>query len=212
MQNINDILLTQLDLPKFKPDDWAVFWNIWKQDASNFLRKKKDSQGNGQLSPGWDGFCWEFDSKKYGTQTMWDVPSKDYTEHFPKFRQAIDALPFTTMRILFQSNRNLIHPHKDGSPDTDHLEYPASVRIIICDGNIIPNFYIVKNKTEKIYVDLKHDTNTFVYNNPKVLHAADYHDRFKIIAHLVIKDIDETAYKNLLLRSVNKYPNDTVWA
>jgi hypothetical protein len=210
--NINDILLTQLDLPKFQPDDWDLFWQIWQRDSGNFLRKQKDSQGNGQLSPGWDGFSWEFNIEKYGTQQMWDVTCKDYSEYFPKFRAAIDALPFTTTRILFQSNRNLINPHKDGSPSTDHLEYPAGVRIIIHDENTQPNFYIVKNKTEKIYVDLKNDTNAFVYNNPKVLHAADYHGKMKIIAHLVIRDIDEIAYKELLLRSVNKYPNDTVWA
>ena len=211
-QNINNILLTQLDLPKFELDDWDLFWKIWKSDSSDYLRKQKDSQGNGQLAPGWDGFCWEFNIEKHGTQKMWGVTCKDYTEYFPKFRATIDSLPFETIRILFQSNRNPINQHKDGCPTTDHLEYPTGVRIIIHDENTQPNFYIVKNKTEKIYVDLKNDTNTFVYNNPKVLHAADYHGKFKIIAHLVIKDLDEPSYKELLLRSVNKYPNDTVWA
>ena len=211
-QHINDILLTQLDLPKIEPDNWDLFWKIWESDSSNYLRKQKDSQGNGQLAPGWDGFCWEFDIEKNGTQKMWDVPSKDYTEYFPKLRKTIDALPFRTVRILFQSNRNIINPHKDGSPLTDHLEYPTGVRAIIYDENTQANFYIIKNKTEKIYVDLKHDTNIFVYNNPKVLHAADYHGKMKIIAHFVIADIDEPIYKELLLRSANKYPNDTAWA
>jgi hypothetical protein len=210
--NINNILLTQLDLPKFNPDDWHLFWQIWKTDSTNFIRRKKDSQGNGQTEPGWDGFCWEFNAEKYGSQQMWDVPSKDYSKYFPKFRAAIDALPFETIRILFQSNRNPINLHKDGMPATDRVEYPTGVRIIIHDENDVPNFYVVKNKTEKVYVDLKHDTNTFVYNNPKVLHAADYHGKMKIIAHLVITDINETAFKELLFRSVNKYPNDTVWA
>jgi hypothetical protein len=212
MQYINDILLTQLDLPRIEPDNWNTFWKIWGTDSSDFLRKQKDSQGNGQLSPGWDGFCWEFDIGKNGTQKMWDVPSKDYTEYFPQLRKTIDSLPFKTIRILFQSNRNIINPHKDGNPATDHLEYPAGVRAIIHDENTQPNFYIVKNKTEKIYVDLKNDTNSFVYNNPKVLHAADYYGKMKIIAHFVITDIDEQLYKELLLRSVNKYPDDTVWA
>ena len=205
--DINKILAMPLALPKFEPDSWDTFWNIWERDKTLYVRLRPDSVGNNSPVPSWQGFNWHFDhSHKF---TMFDIPSNDYSDIFPKFKKQLeDFFPFKILNILFQSNVKTIDLHKDGNPHTDHLPYPASVRILLHDPNKEPNFYFLnKNLIQGKFLKLPEDTNSFVFNNPKILHGAKFYGQEKILMHIVCNDIDELRWFELLSNSYNKYKN-----
>ncbi len=210
--DINKILVTPLKLPKLEPASWDHFWQVWQRDAKQYTRRAADSAGNNKLYPGWNGLVWELHPPEvHKWQTMWDVTTKDYSSEFPEMRAIIDALPFKTIRVLFQSNYAEIGEHTDGMSLTDHLPYACAVRYMFYDSNTEPNFYFCRKlKGERTYLKLPEDTNAFTYNNPKLYHAAHYLGKLKIVAHFVIDKIDEEKWFKILEDSVTAYPDSCI--
>ena len=213
MSSVDDMLAVPLDLPRFEPDSWETFWKIWEEDAVRYVRLKPDAQGN-NVDPGWDGFVWDFYRPEIkDTFTMYDVTVRDYSSVFPRWRASMEShLPFRIRRILFLSNQRAIRPHRDGIILTDHLPYPAAFRILLTDDNTVPTFWFSKERSvesERFYMDLPPETNTFVYNNPKIYHAADYHGKRKILMMPIIDDIDEKKWFDILYRSQDRWPERT---
>lgn len=204
--NVDNLLALPLDLPKFEPDSWDTFWHIWNRDTRQYKRLLKDSAGNNSSIPHWEGFSWEWTDQH---QKMFDVHCGDYSNDFPILKKKLEEhLPFTIVRILFQSNLKEIPLHQDGNPLTDHLSYATSFRTLIYDENDRETFYINHSgmkPTDRFYMQLPEGTNSFVYNNPKVRHAADYFSKRKILMHFVVKDFDEDRWFKLLESSYEKY-------
>lgn len=207
----DNILGAPLDLPRFEPDNWDDFWNIWHTDATKFVRVTADAQGNNSREPGWKGLVWDFnrpDTKD--AFTMFSTTVKDYSSVFPGWRRSMEEhFPFTIRRISFLSNYHAIGPHRDGQVLTDHLPYAPAVRILLVDENSVPTFWLSKYRSQyasKFYIDLPPETNSFVYHNMKTYHAADYHGRQKILMMLIFDQIDEQAWRKLLIRSYQKWP------
>lgn len=214
MIQINDILATPLDLPRFEPDSWEKFWEIWETDAQRFVRAKSDAQGNNQKEPGWDGLVWDFFRPEVTDSfTMFKTTVKDYSDVFPCWRAKMEEhFPFKIRRIAFLSNYHAIRPHRDGMILTDHLPYASAVRIMLVDDNHTPTFWFAKERStesERFYMDLPAETNTFVYNNPKIYHAADYHGKRKILMMPIFDEIDEKKWFDILCRSQSKWPDRT---
>lgn len=203
--NPNNILALPLKLPKFEPDDWDVFWEVWERDKRLYNRNYADTAGNDSLIPGWIGFSWNFNNGY--NLGMFDILDKDYSDVFPKFhKQLIESLPVKIHYIMFQSNVREIPTHQDGAPTTDHLPYPASIRILLSDKNEKSTFFFInKNKREGKFLKLPEDTNSFVYNNPKIHHGAHYHNKEKILMHVVCDSIDEDKWFKLLDNSYREY-------
>lgn len=210
MIKIDDILATPLDLPRFEPDSWEDFWKIWNEDAARYIRLKPDSQGNNS-APGWNGLVWDFFRPEVkDSLTMFITTVKDYSPLFPRWRASMESsFPFKINRILFLNNDREITPHRDGMVLTDHLTYASAVRILLVDENPKPTFWFSKEKSKesrRFYMDLPPETNTFVYNNPRIYHSADYHGHRKILMMLILDHIDEQKWFELLLRSSKRWP------
>jgi hypothetical protein len=207
--NINNLLVLPLKF-KFEPDSWEVFWKVWERDTRLYHRKQADAQGNNSRIPHWEGFIWKWTDYN---QTMWDVKSDYYHDEFPKLKQQLQtAFPCTIDRIMFQSNITKINPHRDGA-STDNLPYPASLRVLIYDENDRDTFYICNDTSamnKKYYVKLPADSNTFVYNNPKVFHGADLHNKRKILMHIISRDYDEEKWFKLLRENYGYYKDQYV--
>lgn len=210
----NEILALPIKLPRFAPDSWETFWEVWKVDAKQYRRMTPDSAGNNSRDPGWHGMCWEFDRPGTTRMSMFDVPKRDYSTIFPRWRAAMEEmLPFNIHRILFQSNYQVISLHRDGMKLTDHLDYAAAVRIMLFDSNTRPTFYFCYPGDETMarhYLDLPLETNTFAYHNPRILHGAEWHGNLTIIAHLIIDDIDEDRWFRMLHESHQAWPDRCV--
>ena len=204
--DINNILAMPLKLPKFEPDDWDLFWEVWNRDKRDYNRNYPDSAGNNSPhGPSWTGMNWKFNQTE--PVTMFDILTKDYSNVFPKLHKLlVDTFPFEIQHILFQSNIRTITPHKDGNPLSDHLSYPASARIMLTDENANPTFFFVRNdRTEYKFLELPEDTNSFVFNNPKILHGATFHKKEKILMQIVGKNFDEPRWFKILEESYDTY-------
>lgn len=208
MINVNNILSTPVNLPRIEPDDWSIFWQVWDRDARIYVRKHPDSAGNNLLHPGWNGLVWDFELPDKGKFTMFDVSTKNYKNIFPKWYATLMALPFRLIRMQMLSNYNAISAHRDSTYYTDHLPYACDLRTMIVDENTEPTFWVSHSKRdrlEKFYIKMPSDTNTFVYNNPKLFHGADYHGKKKIIVTYIFEKLDEKKWHELLLSSYEKY-------
>lgn len=214
ISNVDDILVTPLNLPRFEPDSWEKFWEIWKTDAQRFIRVKPDAQGNNAKEPGWDGLVWDFFRPEVNDSfTMFKTTVKDYSDIFPRWRASLEEhFPFKIRRISFLSNYHAIGPHRDGMVLTDHLPYASAVRIMLVDDNDTPTIWFSKQQSEyspRFYINLPKETNTFVYNNPRVYHSADYYGKRKILMMLIFDQIDEKRWSDLLSSSRDRWPTHT---
>lgn len=206
--SVNDILYTPVDLPKIEPDSWEMFWKIWEADSRMYVRLKPDAAGNNTQHPGWNGLIWNFEIPGKKPGTMWDVSAKNYKLVFPKWYEQLQSLPFKLHRIQMLSNYQAIIPHRDGQIYTDHLPFACDLRTMLVDENTTPSFWVSTTRQEpidKFYVKLPNDTNTFVFNNPKTFHGADYHGKRKIILTYVFDELDENKWQQMLLNSWEKY-------
>lgn len=201
----DNILVIPLKLPKFEPDSWETFWKVWNEDKKVYNRLHADSAGNDGAIPSWIGFSWKFNPLH--NLTMFDINDKDYSKVFPILHQRLlESFPFEIQAIMFQSSIKPIRLHTDGNRFTDHLPYPASVRIMLYDSNDQQTFYFLNQKTHKAtYLELPQGTNTFVYNNPKILHGSNYLKKEKILMHIICKNIDEPAWFKLLNESYQEF-------
>ncbi len=208
---VNRLLAVPLNLPRAMPDTWEKFWDVWQEDAKPYVRKKPDIAGNNNPRPPWHGFVWEFEQPHVlGVQGMWDVPTKNYSNIFPRWREQLEAMfPFRIHRIVFQSNYNEIGLHRDGILHTDTLDYPCAVRIMVIDTNVAPNFYygLSKDSKEKFYQHLPESTNTWVYHNPRVWHGAEYHGHFKVLGQVIFDKVDEDRWFGILQDSYSAWPD-----
>jgi len=205
MKDINKILALPIKVPKLEPDNWDTFWKIWKENAVGYKRLAPDRVGNNGMEVTWNGFIWDLvdPNPKPG---MWDVNFVNLDLVFPKLKEQIDQLPFKTHKILFQSNIIPVALHKDGMKLTDHLPYACAYRSMFYDSNPNPNFFFQRNRfSEKQFLKMPENTNSFVYNNPKIYHGATYEGHFKIIAHFVIGNIDEPRWFKILEDSYSEY-------
>ena len=107
--NPNNILALPLKLPKFEPDDWDVFWEVWERDKRLYNRNYADTAGNDSLIPGWIGFSWNFNNGY--NLGMFDILDKDYSDVFPKFHNHSDFL-WITINLLTHIPFNFIYFYK----------------------------------------------------------------------------------------------------
>lgn len=185
-----------LDIPRIVPDDWGLFWQLWKEKNADITR------GGTKETQYWKGLCCWLNPRVDHTKFNYNnTVVDDWSKHFPRmFEQIQDCLPFYSMeKIVLWSNINEVNPHVD--PDGVIYPWPDSLRIMIWDSNDGPTFWLsrwprrgdgfnpsminqrrmgnygIKSqwvpKENRIYVDLPPETNTFVFNNGAFIHGAD---------------------------------------
>lgn len=215
MNSADQILHVPLDLPRFQPDCWQRFWQVWATDAVQWRRRRPDRGGNDSPAPGWLGFVWDFNQP--GDTDVYDqyhTHVADYSDQFPQWRAAMEQqFPFRIRRICFVSNYQPIVPHRDSHLLTDHLPYPAAVRILLVDENTRPSFYLYSlqgSTWNRFPVQLPRETNSFAFNNPRLLHSASYHGCRKILLLVIADQFDEQQWRALLLRSQARWPEHTL--
>lgn len=183
-------------VPRIEPDDWDLFWRLWEKFklGTKIYNNVWDSiciwanpnLSNHQLET-------EYPIIKQNN-------IHDWSDHFPKMFQSIsEAMPFTTIdKIFIASNAKEVPLHIDAIKKFH--PWPNALRIMLWDTNEKPTFYLAKwqdsmydcpiidsnkpapNKlhyqqkvddSDKIYVNLPDESNTFVYSNGEYLHGAD---------------------------------------
>lgn len=221
------IVALPLALPRFELDSADDFWRIWKEEQSKVDRQHidrgavgKDPAKVSKLHTQWDGLA------LYEDETLLDLAawrtklSPALAESQPNYIKSIfENLPFVRIRSmrLWSANRT-IPAHYDGNMPVSldgKLKFPTEIRIMLDDKNPAETFWltaVAKNKphtpiplSDRYYVKLPKDTNTFAWNNEDYLHGADFKPQYRKILVVIKGWIDVTKLELLLDQSIEKY-------
>lgn len=153
---------------------------------------------------------------KYMVQNpIWsDNQYPNFDKEFPHFyQQMMDQLPLAKIpRFSFWNSTRPIAPHRDHSC---LLDMPNSFRIMIYDENPVDTLYVYEDAENftgnKTYIKRYTGTNSFVWNNLRVVHGSDYTPGYRKILLLINNFIpDYRRYLECIENSVLKYAVDTL--
>jgi hypothetical protein len=223
-----------LALPRFELDDVAKFWETWNTHVDKVARQVtlKDRGSEGTTNPSmemtqWDGLALYEDLELLEMAAWRTKISDELASTQKKYIESIfNLLPFKRIRsIRLWSAHRTILPHYDGNmpPTLDNvLQFPAEIRIMLDDKNPKETFWICSNKkykpnqkesvpdSDRLYIKLPADTNTFAWNNENFLHGADYDPQYKKILVVVKGWVDLDKLEALIDASIKKYPEFTL--
>ena len=134
------------------------------------------------------------------------------------YDQLMDQLPFKRITACsFWSSTKLISPHRD---QTVFVDLPLSFRVMLYDNNpeetlwvkeCLPGEFSFDQPKDKFILPRIADTNSFAWNNLRVIHGSDrVPEYFKILLIINFVDIDWFKYYRLLERSVELYQEHTL--
>jgi hypothetical protein len=219
-----------LALPRFELDDAEKFWEIWNANVAKVARQVTlgDRGSEGAANPSmertqWDGLAL-YEDPVLLEMAAWRTKISDELAETQKnyIKSIFNLLPFQRIRSirLWSAHREIL-PHYDGNmpPSLDRvLQFPAEIRIMLDDKNPTETFWICSNTkykpnqmqpvpaSDKLYIKLPADTNTFAWNNENFLHGADYDTRYKKILVVIKGWVDLDKLENLIDASIAKYP------
>lgn len=233
-EKFKGIAALPLALPKFELDDVAKFWEIWNANVTKVARQVTlgDRGSEGAVNPSmeltqWDGLALYEDASLLSMAAWRTEISQELADSQKKYIKSIfDLLPFQRIRSirLWSAHRKIL-PHYDGNmPPTLNgvLQFPAEIRIMLDDRNPTETFWVCSSKiyqpnqqqpildSDKLYIKLPADTNTFAWNNENFLHGADYDPQYKKILVVVKGWVDLDKIEALIDASIEKYPEFTL--
>lgn len=219
-----------LALPKFELDDATAFWKTWNEEVDVVSRQHIDRGAIGNDSPVMSFTQWEglamYEDATLLSKAAWNTKissSLAVSQH--KFVKSIfETLPFRKIRSirLWSANR-IVKAHYDGNmpPSLDGvMHFPTEIRIMIDDKNPTETFWLTPvkghnpqadvNDSDKLYVKLPSDSNTFAWNNEDYLHGADFDPQYRKILAVVKGWVDLEKLETLLDVSIEKYYNHVI--
>lgn len=155
------------------------------------------------------------DEKYMVSNPIWsDNQYPNFDKEFPHFyQQMMDQLPLAKIpRFSFWNSTRPIAPHRDHSC---LLDMPNSFRVMVYDENPVDTLYVYEEAEgftgEKTYIKKYAETNSFVWNNLRVVHGSDYTPGYRKILLLINNFIPNyKKYMECIESSVSKYAQDTL--
>lgn len=216
-----------LALPRFELDDAESFWGIWNKEVAAVERQHIDRGAIGKDAPimsftQWEGLAMYEDATLL-SKAAWNtrISTALATSQHKFLKSVFEQLPFRRIRSvrLWSANRE-VKAHYDGNmpPSLDGiLRFPTEIRIMLNDRNPTETFWLTPvashnpqadvPDSDKLYVKLPADTNTFAWNNEDFLHGADFNPQYRKILVVVKGWIDVDKLETLLDESIKKYYN-----
>jgi hypothetical protein len=198
------------DIPRFE-DSNMIDWFFEKCKA---VKKQKTDIADSSVGISlFNSINVYFDESIRNNSTIWTTNEvRDFKKTFPHFYQQLhDLLPLKTIpRINFWQSTGVIEPHRD---HVTCVDMPNSIRIMLYDENPTSTLYIREDRenyqSKKYYIPQISDTNTFAWNNLRVVHGSDYDNKYRKIL-ILFNDfvVDYKKYKTLIDRSVVKYSDN----
>lgn len=215
-----------LALPRFEPDSWTTFWQIWNDEKERVWRNHIDRGSLGATKPSLDHTQWDgvsiYELPELYKEGAWGSKiCQPMIDANPKLiTNLLEQLPFVKIRsVRFWSAHTTIPLHYDGNMPASldgKMRFPTEIRIMLDDKNPTETFYLTPASKhaphttipieDRYYVKLPSDTNTFAWNNEDYLHGADYIQPYKKILVVIKGWIDTKRLEKLLDQSIEKYP------
>lgn len=200
------IIATPLDIPKIEPDNWNVFWEIWKSNVGPLIKqfrnheKSNTTVGNSELWIGVDIY------KKYNILTSWNANYVDIKNYLPLMYNQIEKSP---IKNIFKVR--LLQSLKDIEPHTDDDRDEWKIRSLFYCEDPEPQWYFTKQdfkiNKEKYFLNMPKETNWFAYNDKFCCHGSIYNHKYKKILIQIFSPDNNSI---LINQSINKYKNYTI--
>jgi hypothetical protein len=192
---------------KIEPDNWELFWRLWEKDKLAMSSNGNPAIWESLCIWRADRFKDEDSLQSAYPQKAVDW-SKHFPQ---LFKNLFQLMPYKEIfKITLASNISRVPAHVDRSfclEDEILTPWPNTIRVILHDKNPRPTFYltrwpkeildqgkiknfksidewILKNdpsSSDKCYVQLPEDSNTFIFSNGEFLHGADFMGHSKIV-------------------------------
>jgi hypothetical protein len=214
-------LFMPMDVPTIKPYD-PVRFKAWFLDRAkpiykNYADIASPDQKERYVTP---SFLSVDSVEAQNAPTNWDInPVSDLFMEFPEIRDGVKALPFDDLQVYcLWSSQYEVSPHRDAHPLVD---FPFAFRIKLYDENPIETLTLHKGlpllpfaKLDKHRLPRRGDTNTFAWNNLRLLHSSvkmkGYMKVLMLIAPSVKNKPNLQRLDDLFRRSAAKFP-EHVW-
>ena len=155
-------------------------------------------------------------NKKYNVvDPIWsDNQYPNFVNDFPHFyQQLMDSLPLAEIpRLAFWNSTRPIAGHRD---NTVLFDMPNSFRVLIHDTNPRPTLWVQEDSDngqgQRTYIESMSSTNSFVWNNLRVIHGSDYlpgHSKILLLINNFIPNYKK--YIDMIERSVIKFADKTI--
>ena len=229
IEKYQGIAALPFDIPRFEPDSWSDFWEIWNSENQKVWRQHLDRGAVGAAAPEMDLTQWDglslFELPELYTLGAWGTKiCQPMIEANPKLiSNLLESLPFVKTRsIRLWSSHTVIRLHRDDNMPSSlspYLRFPTEIRVMIDDKNPRETFWLACHKkykpneeakipdNERYYVHLPAESNTFAWNNEDYLHAADYIEGHRKILVVIKGWIDVDRFEELMDRSIERFPN-----
>lgn len=189
-----------LDLPKIEPDDWNVFWNIWKTHSGPLHKKIMQHHNKSPALVGSNNIWHGLDIIKTPNGfTSWEAPHYDIKKDLPKMYDLIMSVDPTAFRVrLVQSTTNIV-------AHTDDDRNKWNIRAFLHYTSDTSQWYFTKpndSTGQRTYLKMPKDTNWFIYNDKHSWHGTDYDPNNKKILLQIYSFYSKT---DLLEQGIKKY-------
>lgn len=180
------IVATPLDLPLIEPDDWELFWQIWREN-SDFVIKKEKTRHKESIAQVGEKSIWRgLDIYKMNKLELsaWRAPYFDIRSSLPKMYQQLSELKI----FSFLERVRIIESLIDIGPHTDDNLDRWNIRALFYCKDPSPQWYF--NRPNLHVLDIKplklpDSTNWFAYNDKNCYHGSKYNKRYpKLILQL----------------------------
>lgn len=158
-----------LIFPKVVPVNWDEWVNVWEK-YKKVVPKIKTNHNTKQSY--WLGFdIYVKDGIDTDELTPYHCENVNCPELFPSLFDNIDKLPLDIYYVRILQSFFRVDPHHDSLRTECHAH---SIRTLLIDTNIKPNWYYILPNKEKVYLQLPEETNTWYYNDTVIKHGTDF--------------------------------------
>lgn len=200
-------LLVPLALPLFEVPDKEHFMYWWRKHAIRPVKQKGDYVASvTNYSP--------FESidlvQKIGDDWNLNLQTENFKKEFPYlWQQFYDLLPCDDLLVInLWSSIQEFPEHRDSA---ELIDCPNSFRIKLYDENPEETLFVFDNPTKPYHCEQPTffprlpTTNSYMWNNLRVMHGSVYDPRYKKVLAVIIGLINLERYNSVLTESINVY-------
>lgn len=188
-----DVVSLPIDLPRIVPDDWAVWWDVWNNNAVQLIKNQRSPNSESAIHVGFDVF------RSPLFFPVYSAPLIDLRPYLPRMMETLLTLPVKCHGIRFVQSRSDFPLHVDHRFPVWQLRYMFS-----CDDPAPQWFYSNMDGTDSQPLQLPESTNWWAYHDGFCKHGTNYVEKYPKIIIQVFADQAQTA--NLVEQNIGKFP------
>lgn len=199
------IVFTPVDLPIIQPDDWGIFWEIWKNARPLSKVKMNNKHSPNPVDTPYDVWIGLDIFKTEMTDKLdYQAPFHEIQLSLPNMYKLLTNIHPDIHTIRLCQSRMNIPAHTDNHQDQWHLR-----SFLHYTGNK-QQWYFTKPFNmlgKRTYINIPSDTNWFMYHDKNCWHGTDYDpENTKILLQIFTLGHYDDLYK----KSITKYHDYTI--